>query len=110
MKSHQSFCEGSNAKQKSYCKKYANKLTKVKELSKKLHVFKEFETISNNNHKLSKTINNLLLSKLSNSSATKVIKVSDVKFDNPIDIANHFNKFFLQCRSMISRLSESYKQ
>ena len=50
--------------------------------------------MSNNNQKLWKTINNLLPSKLSNSSAPKVIKVGDVKVHNPIGIANHFNKFF----------------
>ena len=60
----------------------------------KLHFFKEFETMSNNNHKLWKTINNLLPSKLSNSSGPKVIKVGNVKVDNPTDIANHFNEFF----------------
>ena len=66
----------------------------MKKLSKKLHFFKEFETMSNNNHKLWKTINNLLPSKLSNSSGPNVIKVGDVKVDNPTNIANHFNKFF----------------
>ena len=80
-KLHQSFYVGGNAEQKLYYKKYANKLTKVKKLSKKLDFFKEFETLSNNNHKLWKTINNLLPSKLSNSSAPKVIKVGDVKVD-----------------------------
>ena len=64
----------------------------MKKSSKKLHFFKEFET--NNIHKLWKTINNLLSSKLSNSSAPKVIKVGDVKVDNSTDIADHFNKFF----------------
>ena len=49
---HQSFYVEGNAEQKSYYKKYANKLIKVKKLSKKLYFFKEFETISNNNHKL----------------------------------------------------------
>ena len=93
-KLHQSFYVGGNAEQKLYYKKYANKLTKVKKLLKKLHFFKEFEIMSNNNHELWKTINNLLPSKLSNSSAPKVIKVSDVKVDNPTDIANHFNEFF----------------
>ena len=82
-KLHQTFYVGGNAEQKLYYKKFANKLTKVKKLSKKLHFFKEFETMSNNNHKLWKTINNLLPSKLSNSSAPKVIKVGDVKVDNP---------------------------
>ena len=61
---------------------------------KKLYFFKEFETIFNNKHKLWKTINNLLSSKLSNSSATKVIKRVDVKVDNLTDIAKHFNEFF----------------
>ena len=36
-KLHQSFYVGGNAEQKSHYKKYANKLTKVKKLSKKLH-------------------------------------------------------------------------
>ena len=66
----------------------------MKKLSKKLHFFKKFETMSNNNHKLWKTINDLLSSKLSNSSASKVIKVGVLKVDNPTDIANHFNEFF----------------
>ena len=72
---------------KNHIKKYANKLTTVKELSKKLHFFKKLETTSYNNHKLCKTINNLLPSKLSNSSAPKVIKVGNVKVDNPTGIA-----------------------
>ena len=93
-KLHQSLYVGGNAEQKLYYKKYTNKLTKVKKLSKKLHFFKEFETMSNNNHKLWQTINNLLPSKLLNSSTPKVIKVGDVKVDNPTDIANHFNEFF----------------
>ena len=97
-KLHQSFYVGGNVEQKLYYKKYANKLTKVKKLSKKLHFFKEFETMSNNNHELWKTINNLLPSKLSNSSAPKVIKVGNVKVDNPTDIANHFNEFFYKIR------------
>ena len=43
-----------------------------------------------------KQLTNLLLSKMFNSSASapKVIKVSDVKVDNPTDIANYFNEFF----------------
>ena len=67
----------------------------MKELSKKLSFFKKFETISNYDHKLWKTINNLLTSKLLNSSATKVIKVADVRADKPIGIANRYvNEFF----------------
>ena len=66
----------------------------MKKLSKKLLFFKEFETISYNNYKLWKTINNLLPSKLSNSSGPKVIKVSDVKISDPTGIAKHFNEFF----------------
>ena len=38
-KLHQSFYVGGNAKQKLYYKKYANKLTKVKKISKKLQFF-----------------------------------------------------------------------
>ena len=38
-KLHQSFYVGDNAEQKLYYKKYANKLTKVKKLLKKLHFF-----------------------------------------------------------------------
>ena len=66
----------------------------MKELSKKLLFFKEFEAISNNIHKLWKTINNLLPSKSLNSSAPNLIKIGDVKVDNPTNIVNHFNKFF----------------
>ena len=67
----------------------------MKELSKKQRFFRKFETISNYDHKLWKTINNLLSSKRSNASATKVIKVADVKVDNPTGIANRYlNEFF----------------
>ena len=62
---HQSFYVRGNAKQKLYYKEYANKLTKVKELSK-LHLFQEFEYISNNNYKFWKKLNHLFSSKLSN--------------------------------------------
>ena len=111
-KLHESFYVQGNALQKSYYKKYTNKLTKVKELSKycSYTFFKEFETISNNKHKLCKTINSLIPSKLSNSFAPKVIKVGDVKVDISTDIASHFNEFFLQYRSVISGQSKLYRQ
>ena len=80
----------------------------MKKLSKKLYFSKEFETMSNNNHKLWKTINNLLPSKLSNSSAPNVIKVGDVKVDNPSDIANHFNEFFCKIgQSLIDKVNRA---
>ena len=67
--------------------------------------------MSNNNHKLWKTINNLLLSKLSNLSAPKIIKVGDVEVNNPTDIANHFNEFFCKIgQSLVSRQSKSCRQ
>ena len=64
--------------------------------------------MSNNNHKLWKTINNLLPSKLSNLSAPKVIKVSDVKVDNSTDIANHFNEFFCKIgQSLVDKVNHA---
>ena len=64
--------------------------------------------MSNNNHKLWKTINNLLPSKLSNSSAPKIIKVGDVEVDNPTDIANHFNEFFCKIgQSLVDKVNRA---
>ena len=58
--------------------------------------------MSNNNHKLSKKLNNLLPPKLSISSAPKVIKIGDTKVDNPADIANHFNEFFCKIKQSLA--------
>ena len=81
--------------QKVFYKKYTNKLTKLKTISKKLHYENEFRADDDNPRLLWQTLNNVLSSKRSSeNSAPKIFKINDIFFDHPADIAHSFNNFF----------------
>ena len=78
--------------QKLFYKRYANKLTKVKQLSKKLYFENKFNN-SDNPRKMWNTLRNLLPYKMS-CTVTKVLKINNFDVNHPADIANHFNNYF----------------
>ena len=81
--------------QKIFYKKYTNKLTKLKTISKKLHCENEFRSAADNPRLLWQTLNNALPSKRSSRNyAPKILKINDFSFDHPANIARSFNNFF----------------
>ena len=89
-----------------FYKRYANKLTKVKQLSKKLYFEKEFNN-SDNPRKMWKTLRNLLPSKMS-CSVPKVLEINNSDVNHPADIANHFNNYFCGIgKSLADQINDS---
>ena len=88
------FLNGNDA-QKLLFKTYSNKLTKVKQLFKKMYFHKEFDENKNNCHKMWKTINSLLYKKSADANSPPNNKKINGKIcDNQLAMAEHFNNFF----------------
>ena len=106
---YKSHCIQGTAAQNIFHKKYTNKLTKLKAISKKLYYENEFRSSAGNPRMLWQTLNNVLPSKRSTrNSAPKVLKINGVSFDRPADIAYSFNSFFCNIgQSLASQVSST---
>ena len=103
---HKSFYLSGSDQQKLFYRRYANKLTKVKQLSKNLYFENEFNN-SDNPRKMWKTLRNLLPSKMS-CSVPKVLEINNSDVNHPADIANHFNNYFCGIgKSLADQINDS---
>ena len=84
-----------NAFEKQFFKKYANKLTRVKKLSKKMYYTEYIHKHNTNPKKVWQIINSLIPRKTVNS-FVKNINVDNKFIDHPSDIAEEFNKYFVE--------------
>ena len=88
-KSH--FLEG-DAVKKSFFKKYTNKLTKLKALSKKLYYSKELKNNQNNPRKTWDVIRSAFPASYKRSTDTpQSLKINECRTNDPQKIADHFN-------------------
>ena len=86
---HKSFCIQGNIEQKTFYKKYANKLTKIRLIAKKLYHENKFRDTADNSLQLYNLLNDIFLSK--KSSAPNVLNATGLEINNTADIANHLN-------------------
>ena len=95
-----------NAFEKQFFKKYANKLTRVKKLSKKMYYTKYISKHNTNPKKVWKIINSLIPRKTVNS-FVKNINVDNKFIDQPSDIAEEFNKYFVEIGNSLGKNMEN---
>ena len=84
-----------NAFEKQFFKKYANKLTRVKKLSKKMYYTEYISKHNTNPKKVWKIINSLIPRKTVKY-FVKNINVNNKFIDHPSDIVEEFNKYFVE--------------
>ena len=81
--------------EKNFYRQYANKLNKLKYISKKIYLNRELEENKHNPHKIWKTFDSLLY-KTKSVDFPSEIKVDESIIDDPTEVANCLNKHF--CR------------
>ena len=86
-----------------YYKKYANKLTRVKILAKKLHYFESIKDKKNNPKELWKVINSAIPSKCSSFLPITKMKVGNTEVDERDEITEHFNNYFVEIGHLIAK-------
>ena len=90
-----------------YFKQYANKLKRVKRMSKAMHYKNKFEEIKHNPKEIWKTVNSVLHPKRNNDSTTHIsLNINDVLTDDPKTVANNLNTYFSEIGQ---KLSDSIK-
>ena len=78
-------------------KKYANKLTQVKKLSKKKMYYEDaINGRKNNPKKLWKFLNSVLPNKRTNCLYPSKLITEEKIFDDPVDILEQFNNYFVE--------------
>ena len=83
--------------------KYANKLTRVKNLSKKNYDNDAITEKKSNSKELWKFVNSVIPSKRSVSPPPTRIKVDNTEIANPDEIAEHFNSYFVEIGYLIAK-------
>ena len=95
-----------NAFEKQFFKKYSNKLTSVKKLSKKMY-YTEYISKHNSNPKKVWQIIKLLIPRKTVNSFVKNINVNNKFIDHPSDIAEEFNKYFVEIKNSLGKNMEN---
>ena len=96
-----------NFSERQFYKKYANKLTRLKNLSKKTYYKKALNVNKSNSKELSKLINSVILNKRANNPTVKKLTVNNVDFEEPEGISEQFNKFFVEIGHEITNNANS---
>ena len=99
---YKNFFFGNNEFGKLYYKKYANKLTRVKNLAKKLYYNEAINDKKNNPKELWRFINSVIPSKRFSPSSTAT-KVDNAENVNPDEISEHFNNYFVETGLSIAK-------
>ena len=88
-----------SGEERSYYKRYANLLTKIKSAAKKSYFGTQLKLHSNNPAKMWKTLRELLPSKKQHSDAPTSIKINDAIFSDLEQTTHAFNEFFVNVGS-----------
>ena len=88
--------------QKTFYRKYSNKLTRVKSLSKKLHYSQAFLQKKNNLRELWKLIKSVIASQKRPIQPTKLLTDNGI-IEDPTKISEHFNKYFSEIGANIAK-------
>ena len=91
-----------NEFEKSFYKKYSNKLTRVKNLSKKHYYKNALSQRKNNPKELWKFIKSVIPSKATTSSPSKLL-VNGIFVEDPFEISHQFNKYFTEVGESIAK-------
>ena len=97
------FLQG-NDFQKNFYKKYANKLTRIKALSKKMYYIEAFSQRKNNPRELWKLIKSVIPSKKTPHQPRKLL-IENRVIEDPTEIAQHFNNYFSEIGKKIAQNS-----
>ena len=90
-----------------FFKQYANKLKRVKQMSKAIHYKSKFDEIKHNPKEIWKTVNSVLHPKTNNDSTTHIsLNLNDVLTDDPKTVANNLMTYFSEIGQ---KLSDSMK-
>ena len=90
---YKTFFSNGNDFEKSYFKKYSNKLTREKNLSKKLYYKEALSLRKNNPKELWKLIKTVIPPKRTTSLPMKV-QIDNNTSEDPMEISQHFNEYF----------------
>ena len=91
----------------SFFKQYANKLKRVKQMSKAIRNKNKFDEIKHNPKEIWKTVNSVLHPKRNNDSTTHIsLNLIDVLTDDPKTVTNNSNTYFSEIGQ---KLSDSIK-
>lgn len=88
--------------EKSFYKKYANKLTRVKNLSKKLYYNATISEKKNNPKDLWKFINSVISPKRGDTYSPPKLLIDDAIVENPDEISEKFNEYFVNVGETIA--------
>ena len=107
-KLYQSYFLNGNAYEKPFYKLYANKLTRVKNLSKKMYYKTAISEQKNNPRELWKLIHFVISNKPSSTKPSiSKINVDNLVIDDPLKISNLFNDYFIKVGHSIARAIEN---
>ena len=96
-----------NTSERHFYKKYANKLTRLKNLSKKMF-YKEALNVNKSDSKgLWKLINSVILNKRVNNPKVKKLTENNIDFEELEGISEQFNKFFVEIGQEIANNANS---
>ena len=93
---HRTYFLKGNFSERQFHKKYANKLTTLKNLSKKMYYQETLNVNKSNSKELWKQINSVILNKRANNPIAKKLTVNNIDFEEPEGIFEQFNKFFVE--------------
>ena len=96
---HWSHYVNGSGEERSYYKRYANLLTKIKSAAKKFYYGTQLKLHSNNPAKMWKTLRELLLSKKQHSDVPISIKINDAIFSDLEQVTHAFKEFFVNVGS-----------
>ena len=105
------FFLGNNEFGKLYCKKYAIKPTRVKNLAKKINYNEAINNKKNKPKELWRFVNSVIPSKRSSSPPPppQLIKVDKAKIVNPDEIFEHFKNYFVKIGHSIAKSASAYE-
>ena len=106
-KLYRTFFLRGNSFEKKFFKTYANKLTRVKKMSKKMYYTEYISQNKTNPKKIWQMINSLIPCKTVDT-VVKNINVDNENIDNPSDIAEAFNNYFVKIGNTLSENIENH--
>ena len=96
-----------NSSERQFYKKYANKLTRLKNLSKKMYYKEALNVNKSNSKELWKIINSVIFNKRANNPLVKKLTVNNIEFKEPNSISEQFNKFLVEIGQEIANVASS---
>ena len=103
------FWKGSDG-EKNFYRQYANKLNKLKYISRKIYLNRELEENKHNPCKIWKTINSLLYKKTKSVDFPSEFKVDKSIIDDPTEVASCLNKHFCSVGKKLAQKVQNFTE